>query len=68
MREVTIELKDILNWLHHPVGVSLVFPVKVGWPELQLTEEQSGANAIARGLGRQEPYEDNSIFMVKVTR
>lgn len=49
-------------------GAFLCQPVKVGWPELQLTEEQIMANAIALAWGRDAPFRDKSIFEVRVPR
>jgi hypothetical protein len=49
-------------------GVAAVFPVIVGWPELQLTPDQHLANAIAALDGQPEPYPDPSIINVEVPR
>lgn len=47
-------------------GNCVVFPVKVDWPELQLTEDQMLANAAARACGQPPPHEDRSIFTVRL--
>lgn len=48
-------------------GSSLIIPVKVDWPEFQLTEAQMAANAWALGLDRAAPYEDESIIVIEIT-
>ena len=47
-------------------GHSIAVPVKVSWPELQLTEAQIVANEIARVQGRDAPYPDKSFINVVV--
>ena len=49
-------------------GVRVVVPVKVDWPELQLTEDQVMANAVASVSGADLPYPDRSIFAVEIDR
>lgn len=49
-------------------GAWVAVPVKVDWPELQLTEEQVFANAVALVMGREEPYPDHSFFTVLIQR
>jgi hypothetical protein len=49
-----------------PLGTCVEFAVAVDWPELQLTEEQIVANAIACANGQRDPYPDLSIFTVRV--
>ena len=58
----TIKLPDVdWNELH---GHSVSFPVLVGWPELQLTEDQHLANAIAVMNFEDPPYEEPIIEVV----
>jgi len=49
-------------------GTSVHLPVKVAWPELQLTESQILENAVAMVEGKQEPHKDHSIFVVEIPR
>lgn len=44
-----------------PLGRSLVVPVRVDWPELQLTEAQIVANAVARANGQPAPHPEPII-------
>ena len=48
------------------VGRSLVIPVIVDWPELQLTEAQIQVNAMAEALGKLPPYPDHSFFQLEI--
>jgi len=66
MRKVKIPLSKVKEWVNSPSGVSLVIPVLVNWPELQLTEEQRLENAIALVNGEREPHEDNALFEVEI--
>lgn len=62
MREVVIppiDWKDVQ-------GTAAVIPVKVSWPELQLTHDQVLQNALAMLDGQLPPHEDNSIFSVRI--
>lgn len=67
MRTIKIPLETVVKWVNHPVGTAFSTPVKVDWPELNLTEEQILANSIARVNGLEEPYPDNSIFCVEIS-
>ena len=49
-----------------PAGRMLEIPVEVNWPELQLSERQILANALARSAGQIAPYPDPSIFSIRV--
>ncbi len=49
-------------------GTSVLYPVTVDWPELQLTEEQQLANAAAWVTGRPLPYPDLSIISIRLER
>jgi hypothetical protein len=49
-------------------GTALVIPVKVDWPELQLSEAQHVANAFASVAGRPTPYPDLTVFSVRLER
>lgn len=65
MRSVTLpldKLQKLLRWWKRPTGIMAEFPVNVGWPELQLTEDQIMTNAVARASGCEPPYPDHSIF------
>ena len=66
MREVAIDRKQVEAWLKNPMGAYLCFPVKVGWPELQLTEQQILENSLAMLGPNPMPHEDQSIFNVVV--
>lgn len=66
IREVRIPLDTILAWVDAGEGRNLVFPVKVGWPELQLTGEQILSNSFALDDGEPPPYPDRSIFQIVV--
>lgn len=44
------------------IGRRTVQPCKVNWPELQLTEEQVLANAIAHSKGHGDMYPDPSYI------
>lgn len=48
------------------VGRCAVVVVKVGWRELQLTEQQVLANAIALANGENTPFPDPSLIEVEV--
>lgn len=61
-----IELPRI-DWSTVP-GAAIEIPVKVDWPELQLTEDQIAANAAAWWRQEDEPYSDHSIFSVVIPR
>jgi hypothetical protein len=63
-REITLPASI---WTHkYQGGHSLCVPVRVDWPEVQLTEEQSFANAIARAFGGDPPYPDHAFINVIV--
>lgn len=64
MRTITI---PSIDWAFVE-GTCVVVPVKVGWPELQLTEEQKLANAIARANDAEPPYPDLSMIEVRIER
>lgn len=49
-------------------GRSAVVPVKVTWLELQLTDGQIRANAMARAKGYDDPFPDRSVFDVVIPR
>jgi len=48
-------------------GLSVVVPVIVDWPELQLTADQVLTNAVARMRGEEPPFEDRSVFAIEIT-
>jgi hypothetical protein len=58
--EITVDLN------RPRLGARTLYPVKVDWPELQLTENQIVANAFARANGEDVPFPDQSIFTVSV--
>lgn len=67
MRSIAIPIEVLARAAHGPVaGTCLEFAVAVDWPELQLTEAQMIANAIALANGQRDPYPDLSIFSVTV--
>ena len=68
MRSIKIPFNQVKEWMDHPVGAAGCFIVLVDWPELQLTEDQRLANAVARVDGNAEPFEDKSIFQVEISR
>ncbi len=68
MRKVTVPLDTIRAWLDDLVGVAVEIPVYVDWPELQLTEEQMLANAVALAAGEPDPYPNQSLFAIRITR
>lgn len=45
---------------------SVIVPVIVDWPELQLTEEQTLENALARSNGAAEPFPNPAMFGVEI--
>jgi hypothetical protein len=52
---------------HGPVsGVGVQVLVQVDWPELQLTDDQILANALATVACEPQPYPDPSLFMVEL--
>lgn len=48
------------------MGQEATIPVKVDWPELQLTEEQLLQNSVARANDQDPPFPDLSIFNVRI--
>ena len=69
MRRITIPSE----WIHRAIdpttpGSHILGPVRVDWPELQLTEEQIVANAVALAYGQRSPYPDLAIFGVEIPR
>jgi hypothetical protein len=46
----------------------VVMPVKVDWPELQLTDEQQLTNSAARVNGQEPPFPDQSVFDIELER
>jgi hypothetical protein len=67
MRTITIPLAVLRRAVDGPfLGTHIEFSVCVDWPELQLTEDQIVANAVAWAAGQEPPYPDHSIFMVSV--
>jgi hypothetical protein len=65
-RTIVIPIEPIHRWLANPIGRRVVVPVKVDWPELQLTVDQVVQNAIAIAYGQPRPHEDKSIFDVEI--
>lgn len=49
-------------------GRSVIVPVKLDWPELQLTHDQIVANAVARAEGLPDPHPDLSIVSIELIR
>lgn len=49
-------------------AASALLPVKVDWPELQLTEAQVWANVVAVVAGQPTPYPDLSIITIEIER
>lgn len=68
MREIIIPIEKIMKWINNPIAKTYCIPVKVSWPELQLTESQMIANSIARANRENDVFSDNSIFCVNITR
>ena len=68
MRTIKIPLSKIIHWINNPHGRCLLLPVKVGWPELQLTQDQVLANALARVNLSEIPYPDNSFISIEVEK
>ena len=66
MRQVIVSRETIQSWLNDQKGRCLAIPVKVGWPELQLTEQQILENSLALLGPNPIPHNDNSIFNVVV--
>jgi len=64
MRTITLPAS---MWQEHD-GMFIEVVVKVNWPEVQLTDQQSFENAIARIAGRPLPHEDHSTFAVRLPR
>lgn len=66
MRSIDIDGDAIREYLDDPQGRRMCVPVKVDWPELQLTLDQITANAVARLNGKKAPYPDHSLIEVTV--
>lgn len=49
-------------------GFCAIIPVKVDWPELQLTDDAILVNAVAAVNGDEPPYPDLSIIKVVIER
>lgn len=49
-------------------GHSVCHPVHVNWPELQLTEAQMMANALAASAGLDVPYPDPALIDLIIPR
>ncbi len=49
-------------------GIRVSIPVIVDWPELQLTEAQIAANALAKAWDKPEPFPNHAIFDVQIER
>lgn len=64
MREIRIPRIDWSKVLGHSCNV----PVKVDWPELQLTEDQILANAVAFANDEPYPFPDHSMFVIVIPR
>lgn len=64
MRRIVL---PIIDW-DKVEGKSAVVPVKVVWPELQLTHDEMLQNAIAAMAGQDLPHPDHSFFDVEVQR
>lgn len=57
------------DWLLEPTkfpGKARIITCYVGWPELQLNEEQVLENAIARMDNKPEPYYPSGLILVEV--
>lgn len=65
MRTIRIPADDIRLATQSP-GRCVVVPVKVDWPELQLTEAQIVQNALAFAEGKPRPFPDRSVFQVEL--
>ena len=67
MRIIRIPEKLIAAAMAGPIqGTCVQLPVAVDWSELQLTEGQIWANAIAKAWGKEQPYPDHSIFLLEM--
>lgn len=67
MREIVIPRKILDEALRaHESGFALSYPVHVNWPELQLTDNQVISNAAATAAGLVAPYDDNSVFTIRL--
>lgn len=67
MREIVLSADDIWVALDAP-GLSVVFPVKVSWPELRLTDDQVWENTLAEAAGLRAPHQDHTLFNVRIER
>jgi hypothetical protein len=67
MRHIKISLPSEQRWRLN-CGYVLECPVRVDWPELQLTPEQQKSNTLALVSGKNPPYEDHSRFAVVLMR
>lgn len=47
-------------------GRRVVIPVRVTWPELQLTKDQHLQNVIADMNGEDRPWLDHSVFEIVI--
>lgn len=67
MREITLpDRATFRRAFQNSPGRWLAVPVKVDWPELQLTEEHVMANALADAVGAERPFPDHSYILVKI--
>ena len=64
MRTIYLLQSATQRLLGQPTGRWLAVPVKVDWPELQLTEEQMVENGVSLSTGRGRMHEDLSVFDV----
>lgn len=68
MKAIELNESRVLDALERGEGAYLVFPAKVDWPELQLTEGQMLANAFAHAYGQPAPYDDPSFIEIRIRR
>lgn len=62
MRKITIPADVTQQVIACDHGRRTCLPVKLNWPELQLTSDQIAANAVARANKQPEPYPDLSLI------
>lgn len=60
MRKITIPADVMQQVIDCDHGRRTCLPVKLNWPELQLTEDQMLTNALAVAAKEPEPYPDLS--------
>lgn len=62
MRKIVIPADVMQQVIDCDHGRRTCLPVKLNWPELQLTDDQVLANAVATANRQPEPYPDQSYI------